>query len=273
MKTKQFVTVILLLGLLFALIPADVSAKKRGGGETTLTNNLSVPTIMVGGSFTGITCGTPETPSELISPTGNPFTGYELDPTAYYYIQGTHKWQAQCFNDTFATATVEWGDNLTGEASLKVGRPIRVELGLFNANTTILPMYGFTVVKLEPTKLDRESAYGTLAISDGIGGYFAITEMLPARVFDAGVTFSVKNVATGAYVVPVGSNPTAEINATGKVVYGYNLRVPQAGQYEISFVLPSVDIIGVDSGTFLTDPAGPDSVSLVITVIAGGGKR
>lgn len=273
MKTKQFVTVILLLGLLFALVPVNVSAKKGGGGETTLTNNLSVPTIMIGGGFTGITCGTPETPSVLVSPTGTPLTGYELDPTAYYYIQGAHKWQAQCFNDTFATATAEWGDNLTGDASLKVGSPIRVELGLFNASTAVLPMYGFNVVKLEPSKLDRESAYGTLATSDGLGGYSATAEILPARIFDAGVTFSIKNVATGAYVVPVGSNPTAEINATGKVVYGYNLRVSQVGSYEITFVLPSVDITGVDAGTFLTDPAEPDSVSLVITVVAGGGRR
>jgi len=32
-------------------------------------------------------------------------------------------------------------------------------------------MDGFTVVKLEPSKLDRESAYGTLATPDGSGGY------------------------------------------------------------------------------------------------------
>ncbi len=84
-------------------------------------------------------------------------------------------------------------------------------------------------IKLEPSKLDRESAYGTLATPDGNGGYFATAEMLPARVFDGEVTFSVKNVGTGQYVVPEGTNPTAEINATGKVVYGYNLRVTSIG--------------------------------------------
>ena len=30
------------------------------------------------------------------------------------------------------TATAEWGDNLAGDAKLKVGQPIRVELGLFD---------------------------------------------------------------------------------------------------------------------------------------------
>jgi hypothetical protein len=69
----------------------------------------------------------------------------------------------------------------------------------------------------------------------------------------------------------VGSNPTAEINATGRVVYGYNLRVTAAGQYEITFVIPSVDITGVDVGTYTIDPLGPDTVTLVITVIGGGG--
>jgi hypothetical protein len=133
-------------------------------------------------------------------------------------------------------------------------------------------MQGFTVVKLEPSKLDRESAYGTLATSDGEGQpYHATAEVLPARVFDGGVTFSVKNVASGAYVVPLGSNPTAEINATGKVVYGYNLRVTQAGKYEITFVIPKVDITGIDAGTYVSDPLGPDTVTLVITVISGGG--
>ncbi len=261
------------------VIPATALAKGtpgggggggRPGGET-LANSLSVPTIMIGGSFTGVTCGTSEAPSVLVAPNGMPLTGYEIDPAAYYYVQGVSKWQAQCFSATFATATAEWGDNLSGDASLKAGSPIRVELGLFNADTTVVPMQGYTVLKLEPSKLDRESAYGTIATPDGAGGYYATAEILPARVFDGGVTFSVKNVGTGAYVVPLGTNPTAEINATGKVVYGYNLRVTQAGQYEITFVLPSVDISGVDVGTYVTDPLGPDTVTLVITVAGGGG--
>lgn len=278
MNIKRLLTILIVITLMFALVPAVALAKGPGGGgggggggETTLTNNLSVPTIMIGKGFTGVTCGAPDSPSPLVPPTGTPLSGYEIDPLTYYYLQGMHKWQAQCFNGTFAIATAEWGDNLTGDASLKAGSPIRVELGLFNADTAVLPMYGFNVIKLEPSKLDRESKYGTLATSDGAGGFFATAEILPARVFDAGVTFSIKNVTTGAYVVPLGSNPTAEINATGKVVYGYNLRVTAAGRYEITFVLPSVDITGVDAGTYVNDPLGADSVTLVITVGTGGG--
>jgi hypothetical protein len=269
MSRKLFVTVLVIVLLLF---PASmVSARGPGGGggggeghETTATNNLSVPTIMIHGGFTGITC-----PGTLVYPTGIPLSGYEIDPTAYYFVQGVHKWQAECTSATFATATGEWGDNLAGDAKLQVGKPIRVELGLFD--DTGLQMQGFNVLKLEPSKLDRESAYGTLATADDVGRYYATAEYLPARVFDADVTFSVKNVATGVYVVPLESNPTAEINATGKVVYGYNLRVSAAGQYEITFVIPNVDITGVDVGTYTTDLLGPDTVTLVITVIGGGG--
>lgn len=265
------ISVLLTLFLVFALtIPVSAGYGPGGGGggggghETTATNNLSVPTIMIGGGFTGVTC-----PGGLVYPSGTPLAGYEVDPTAYYFVQGVHKWQAECTTAISATATGEWGDNLAGDAKLQVGKPIRVELGLFD--DTGLQLQGFNVVKLEPLKLDRESAYGTLATDDGLGGWHATAQVLQARVFDAGVTFSVMNVATGAYVVPLGSNPTAEINATGKVVYGYNLRVSAAGQYEITFVIPSVDITGVDAGTYASDPFGPDTVTLVITVISGGG--
>lgn len=235
-----------------------------GGHDPGGTNNLSVPTVMIGGGFTGVTC-----PGSLVYPSGTPLTGYEIDLTAYYFVQGVHAWQAECSTATSATGTAEWGDNLSGDAKLQVGKPLRVELGLFD--DTGLSMQGFGVAKLEPSKLDRESAYGTLATDDGEGGWYATAATLPARLYDAGVTFSVKNVATGQYVVPLGSNPTAEINATGKVVYGYNLRVSAAGQYEIAFVIPSVDITGVDVGTYVSDPEGPDTVTLTINVTMGGG--
>ncbi len=267
----QRIRVLLVMVLIAALaISTGVAFAQGGGGggggggghDTGATNNLSVPTIMIGGGFTGVTCSGP-----LRFPSGTPLTGYEIPE--YYYVQGVHTWQAECATATSATATGDWGDNLTGDAKLKVGMPIRVELGLFD--DTSAQMQGFNVVKLEPSKLDRESAYGTLATDDGLGGWYATAQDLPARVYDAGATFSVKNVATGAYVVPLGTNPTGEINATGKVVYGYNLRVSAVGRYEITFVIPNVDITGMDAGTYTPDPLGPDTVTLVINVTTGGG--
>ena len=49
-------------------------------------------------------------------------------------------------------------------------------------------------------------------------------------------------------------------------MYGYNLRVATAGQYEITFVIPSVTITGVNGGGFIDH-----TVTLVITVGGGGG--
>jgi hypothetical protein len=254
----------LMLVLAMAL---PIGAFARGKPATEATNNLSVPTIMVaGGGFTGVTCGTAAAPSVLVPPTGTPLSGYPDDPAAYYYVQGVHKWQAQCYAAaTVADVTAEWGDNLSGDAKLKVGSPIRVELGLFNA--TGLAMDGYMVEKLDETALDRAAPYGTLATADGLGGFHATaTSFTKVRVFDAAVTLTIQNVATGAYVVQPGTPASAEINSTGNVVYGYNLRVSAVGAYLITYDTPSVTIIGTDAGDFTAN-----SVSLVINVIAGGG--
>jgi hypothetical protein len=244
----------------------DSLQMKKGPPVTEVSNSLSVPTIVVGGGgFTGVTCGTPEVPSTLVSPTGTPLTGYEIDPDAYYYVQRVSVWQAQCYVATAASAEADWGDNLAGDAKLKVGKPIRVELGLL---TTDLSMQGFTVVKLEPSELDRVSAYGTLASSDDDGQtWYATAEYLAARVHDGQVTFSVQKVGETEYVIDPGSNPTAEINATGKVVYGYNMRVTEKGDYVITFVTPNVTLTGSqDGGVLGTTTEGYSTVSLTITV-------
>jgi len=58
-----------------------------------------------------------------------------------------------------------------------------------------------------------------------------------------------------------------EINATGKIVYGYQLIAPMPGQYLITFTMPNVTITGCDVGDCLDGT----SVSLTITVGGGGG--
>ena len=63
-------------------------------------------------------------------------------------------------------------------------------------------------------------------------------------------------------------NPAgAEINATGKVVYGYNLRVTAAGAYLITFTVPNVNF----SGGCVKGTCVGNTATLPITVIAGGG--
>jgi hypothetical protein len=265
-RTPRAALPLIIIVVIALLLPAGVLAKGRPVVEAT--NNLSVPTIMIGSSsFTGVTCGTAAAPSALVPPTGTPLTGYPISPLDYYYLQGVHKWQGQCYSTTdVVPVTAEWGDNLSGDAKLKTNSPIRVELGLFN-DATAAPMDGYTVIKLDPAALDRESAYGTLATYNGVDGFYATaTSFTKVRVFDTTVTFSIQNLDTLAYVVQPGTDASAEINATGNVVYGYNLRVSAAGHYQIRFITPGVTVTGVDAGTF-----DANSVTLDITISGGGG--
>ncbi len=308
----------LILVLLASLvIPAAALAKGTPGGgggggpkppPEVATNNLSVPTIMVGTYSFSVVCGMDSTaPSALVAPTGTPLALYDIDgdgdvdADAYYYVQGVHKWQAQCYKAPSASATAAWGDNLGGDASLKVGSPVRVELGLFE-DDPLVSLQGYTVTKLEPLKLDRESAYGTAAsrecTTDELTGETTCTPWAatastfstaasPIRVYDPGMRLAITRVADGTYVVgPL--DPTAEINATGAVVYGYNWTPLAAGDYIISFTTSTnVSITGTDVGTFAANetcvpaeiegdpdvctPNGSYTVSLTVSVAGGGG--
>jgi hypothetical protein len=236
-----------------------------GPGEETAAQNLSVPAILVGPLGT-LLCGTEASPTALKPPTGTPSTGYEVDPAAYWWVQKVHTWQAECFNADTASVFGAWGDNLTGDASLKTGSPIRVELVLTNSGgSTLASMAGYKVLKLEPIKLDRESAYGHDAqfVSDAwvdTPDTFVPSEWV---VHDSGMMLSVEHLASGTFPVPLQSI-APEINATGKVVYGYNLRVTAAGEYRIRFYAPNVTITGTDAGTFDDDNA-------YLNIVVGGG--
>ena len=235
-----------------------------GTGETT-TNNLSVPTVFVPGAGAfPVTCGL----DGPIAPTGQPRSGYPLDPAAYYYVQGVNAWQAQCQVAAAGTvsANAAWGDNLTGSASLTARHPIRVEVALNDDATN--PMQGYTVLKLEPNALDRTSAYGTIASGSPETGFSASPETFSnPLVYDANATLSIVNDATSAVVHSGVAG--AEINATGKVVYGYNFTAPTAGTYTITLRTPDVTISKADAGT-----STANSVSLTITVggNSGGGR-
>jgi hypothetical protein len=260
-------------GAAFAAKPPDAGGGGGGGGgggETTAAQNLSVPAILVGPLGT-LSCGASDVaPSALVPPTGTPLTGYEVP--GYYWVQKVNTWQAQCFNAVEASVLGSWGDNLTGTGNLSTGSPIRVEIVLTNTDDysgTILngTLQGYTVIKLQPSTLDRLSAYGHLAGGDATLGW----EDIPIDVgqaswvvHDAGMQISVENLATGQLVVPL--QPIApEINATGKIVYGYNLRVTAAGQYEIRFAsTPAVTFTAVDAGTF-------DANNAYLDIVVGGG--
>ena len=69
-----------------------------------------------------------------------------------------------------------WGDNLAGDAKLSTGSPIRVEIVLTNrddysVNIPAGTLQGYDVIKLQPSTLDRLSAYGHLAGGDEATGW------------------------------------------------------------------------------------------------------
>jgi hypothetical protein len=256
-----------------------------GGGNkppSEASQSLSVPAILVG-TLANVTCGVSSAaPSDLVPPIGTPLTGYE-EP-GYYWVQKVHVWKAQCFDAFEASVYGAWGDNLTGDASLKAGSPIRVELVLTNetdfssTGLNTIPtgtLQGYTVKKLQPSTLDRLSAYGHLAGGDATNGFTNIPVDFPQDqwvVHNAGMQLSVQNLDTSVFVVPL--QPIApEINATGKIVYGYNLRVSAAGNYQIRFnTSPTVTFTGCDAG--VCDVGGTNAyLDIVVGAGGGGGGR
>ena len=272
--TYAFTVATALAGML--VYSVDAFAAKGGipgppdGGDETAAQNLSVPAILVG-SLGTLVCGADEAnPSDLLPPTGTPLTGYELPGD--WWVQKVHTWQAQCFEATEASVLGAWGDNLSGDAKLKVGSPIRVEIVLTNSAESVLPyLEGYRVLKLEPSTLDRLSAYGHDAVLEGDVYVATPDQFLPAEwvVHDAGMQLSVQNLDTGEFAVPL--QPIApEINATGKVVYGYNLRVSAAGNYQIRFnTTPAVTFTGTDVPN---DNNDANNAYIDIVVVPGGGQ-
>jgi hypothetical protein len=269
MKRRLLLTIGTALAV--GLLASSAAAKGPGGGGPgggggkpptgeEATNNLSVPAVFV----PSVGVGTPT--CTAADDTKLPVPGQE-DPVGDtypgYWLQGEDVWQADCMTapaDDSVSATADWGDNLTS-APLKAGTPIRVEMGLL-ADPALYPMTGFGVDNLTPTLEDRLATYGT---NDGSG----ITPFTEVRVWNAGA--GLKIVRSDGFVVYDGTF-TAEINSTGRVVYGYNWQKPLAGNYTITFTAPTVHIAGIaegDNGTVVD--AHNVSIDVTVAAKAGGG--
>lgn len=259
-------------------------------------NNLSVPAIMAGaGSTFPIIC--PATGfSSLVPPDKDPLhypeecapPKDEGEPICvadgYYYVQRDAAWQAPCVTvtpESLLSVSGKWGDNLAGgSASLKVGSPIRVEFLLLDFAGTAGGKTGYFVIKLEPSELDRESDYGHLAgwsldtgfvpIEYTVGDELPDGGTFPAIVFDPTARLKIERIVDGVPTAPAVYNGIAsgEINATGKIVYGYNLRVQLAGTYRITYTFPRV---AFDGGCNVADSCSGSEAVLDIVVAGGGG--
>ncbi len=81
---------------------------------------------------------------------------------------------------------------------------------------------------------------------------------------DPAATLKIHRVSDGAVVFQGAAG--GEINATGKIVFGYNLRVAEPGTYGITYTLPNVSLDGCDAGV-----CAGDTAYLEIAVVGGGG--
>jgi hypothetical protein len=253
-----------------------------GGGNKPPTEagfNLSVPAIIAGGpSKFAITCpvdgwSTLTVPSKapVYYPAACALThdGEVCVDAGDYFVQRDAVWQAPCTELGSVTNTIgAWGDNLGGEAMLKVGSPIRVELVLWDSSGASLGKQGYEVIKLEPAELDRLSDYGHLAVDHGNGPEATPTNV-GAVVHDPDATLKIERVVDG-FVVYEGT-AGAEINATGKIVYGHNLRVAEPGMYLITYTLPNVTFQGCEAGDPDTAICAGSEASIQIEVVGGGG--
>lgn len=315
MNLKLAVAAVLLGASALAFgVPPDGKGPGTGGGppdgkgnkpDTEVGFNLSVPAIIVGeGSTFALDCPD-DVWSGLTSVTGGDPVEYsgdcadtvEGDGVPYcmddgnYFVQRQHAWQASCTTAAGATADAAWGDNLAGDAALKVGSPIRVEIVLFDSTDDSAGEGGYYVIKLEPDELDRNSAYGHLAdpvsgldiprmVGDEVGFPYGIPEdKLPPTlpvfhgiVYDADASLTIELLDGDGYVASTVYDGTAgaEINATGKIVYGHNLRVGLAGTYRLTYKFPNVFLSGTDIGE-VTNYDGVGAAVLEVDVVDGGG--
>jgi hypothetical protein len=288
------------------LVASAVALAAPGGGKgppdgkgnkptSEVGNNLSVPAIIAGGGSTfAITCDdgftllAPPDKDPVFYPYASAPPKDEGEPievaAGYYYVQRDAKWQAPCstyMGEPGLDVTGKWGDNLAGgSASLKVGSPIRVEFLLLDGSGTAVNQKGYFVIKLEPSELDRESDYGHLAAGSLLDGFepieYTVGEDLPdggtfpAIVFDPSATLRIERLDNGVPVSPPLYNGIAsgEINSTGKIVYGYNLRVQVAGTYRITYTFPRVTFVG---GCNVEGSCSGNEAVLEIMVAGGGG--
>lgn len=278
---------LLLLSLTVAAVvlmaSAGAAAPGGGGEEETAGNNLSYPLIW--GEGPGITI--PGTAGSETFAGDSALVDHDADPATEpikVWVQQDlgNIWQAGSWDaldneQVVNVDTVDWGDNLSGAAQKRAGRPIRVETSLFKDLGTT----GFPASLLQYPMFKVGDATGTNEMWGTTGEEFANT--LDAIVYSkaarltiqrlmvdpkdpavdaltwhakdgkwvgTGITEPKVNLVAGAEEGPGGYG--AELNIQGKVVYGYNWTADYGGVYRITFSLDAANNAGV-LNTHITD--------------------
>jgi len=229
-------------------------------GEESTGNNLSWPLVFADGvGLTGSPVATDpgvrplttetEAYAELSAiPVTNPtaaffYTGNAPDVTTYY-LQGTvNTWRPQIVDGTgqgLYNADAAWGDNLAGDASLGVDRPIRIEVALSNTDGVTLLGYNMPYVANPSSPEEVQGTDGT-------------TSALIPLIYTVGPILTIEQLSGpgGDVIATVSSGPMgAEVNVGGRLVYGGQFRPTMAGTYLLRFIIANdanVHIVSSDA--------------------------
>ena len=244
----------------------------RPSPETAFGNNLSVPVVFSEGiGITGLpvtVAGAPNYANTGLRPgatenlvvnglpyfyAGNVSDCTWPDGTKAYCQKGLNAWQAQWLDGSAALqhASATWGDNIISQ-SLQTSAPVRVEVSLNDLTSGTLSGFNMQVVSGTGSTESQGTNGVTAAMTptiysvmphlivsklDTSGGNAVGSPLVDKRVIDA----------LGAEEGP--GNFAAEVNVGGKIVYGYNLRVSEAGWYRVAFVLEGSATNGVINAT------------------------
>lgn len=189
---------------------------------------------------------------------------FETDGEMWYIQQDPlNKWQAQSAVPSpshnrlrgFTVSAVDWGDNLEAR-DWTYGRPVRVEVALYK--TLDKPMTAYTMRVEDPTVHGPGEVWGTNGVTyatDTSLVYSAAAQLVIQKLTktrdDPTLTVTwAGDEWTGDVDAPIfrqgvwdasESGFNAEVNAQGRVIYGFNWRPLQggagAGDYRITFVL------------------------------------
>ncbi len=249
-------------------VPAAQAAEETG------TKNLSTPVILVDQDTMSAGFNKITVPAE---PDGNP--DYVKDGLNYYTSvagTGAQTYDADVWGANWAfegakpvVADVKWGDNLLSHVFPgNRKQPIRVEVNLFADATTAAAygtMQGYAMVSLEGE------------MSGEIFGTLGKAEAMTPMVFTPKATLSILKYdsATKWYstVILPPTTMAGEVNASGKVIYGFNwgksagLAAPSPGNYRLVFTVADDSL--VTFGGVLGGEDAEDSGTVNVAYLGG----
>ena len=259
LKSVRGVALLAAVFTIFGVLPA-------GAAEEEGVKNLSEPLVFAEAEgATHFTFYDLE-PGEIVGD-----KTYDLGGTMYYVVSNPLVQFAA--EHAVATGTVpviaDWGDNLTNHSfrgNLK--QPIRVEIAFWASDGRLMAGY-------EPVLL--EGARGTEVY--GITG--AVTNRTPL-VYTTGENLKIESLnAEGQVTGVIYTGPmTAEVNAAGKVIYGFNwgtpggLASPDKGAYRLTVTVPTtLQITGVGAAEIFVPTYTAQTTTLDLIIGNAPGKK